>query len=94
LDENLGSRQSLDENFGSRQFGQLLKPWTTVQSTFSGDVNCSSISDLPRSRLLTLAKGHEDFGAIFFDFTTETVGKNGKNTTPSVDSRLVPTVAP
>jgi hypothetical protein len=43
---------------------------------------------------LTLAKGQEDFGAIFFDFTTVTVGKNGKNTTPRVDSRLVATVAP
>jgi len=41
-----------------------------------------------------LAKGQEDFGAIFFDFTTVTVGGNGKNTTPSVESRLVATVAP
>jgi hypothetical protein len=40
---------------------------------------------------LTLAKGQEDFGAIFFDFT---IGTNGKNTTPSVDNRLVATVAP
>jgi hypothetical protein len=43
---------------------------------------------------LTLAKGQEDFGAIFFDFTTVTVGETGKNTTPSVDNRLVATVAP
>jgi hypothetical protein len=43
---------------------------------------------------LTWAKGQEDFGAIFFDFTTVTVGKNGKHTTPSVDSRLVATFAP
>jgi hypothetical protein len=44
--------------------------------------------------LLTLAKGQEDIGAIFFDFTNVTVGENGKNTTPSVASRLVATVAP
>jgi hypothetical protein len=43
---------------------------------------------------LTLATGQEDFGAIFFDFPTVTVRKNGKDTTPSVDSRLVATVAP
>jgi hypothetical protein len=40
-------------------------------------------------------KGKEDFWAIFFDFTTVTVvGENGKNVSPSVDSRLVATVAP
>jgi|AntRauMFilla1563_2_1112583.scaffolds.fasta_scaffold157096_1 hypothetical protein len=35
----LRSRQLLDENLGSQQFGQLLKPWSTVQSTFETKVD-------------------------------------------------------
>jgi hypothetical protein len=47
----LRSRQLLDENLGSRQSGQLLKPKSTVWSTFATIVD-SMVNFLEKSQLL------------------------------------------
>ena len=77
-------------------YGQLLKPQSTVWSTFSRKVNCCRISDRPRSRLLTLTEIFEDFEAIlyeFFHFPTEIQMKNPQQNPRKIDCRLVATVA-